>query len=379
MKRKVPKLLAVALAVGVAGLWWATSGSATSRAVGIGRYSANSLMANVAVSYLALLAGYVLLGGSAWKLRTARVAINLATLLLLAASIELPAWAGWVDYSYFLLPKGFGYEGPLNARLDPAWISVRPPYDRFTSVQGGDTARTLGIETGLRYRASWQGDRNGFRNTHDFRQAPVVLLGDSFIEGYKVPQESTCAARLGEMLGLDVCNLGQCDFGPCQELNALRRLAIALRPRVAVWFFFEGNDLQDIDAYEAAIRDWHGYVARRQRYANRSMFYIARSRLDQWLRGYRIPDPEEVRRHTGSLKPDIPGSPLAMYFGEPSFSIGRHELALLAKTEEILACAKAACDAHGIALLVALVPLKQRACIASFAISAATRGRRLSA
>lgn len=359
---RTPKGMKTVVAAGLAliTVWTATIGAATPRTRGIGRYTADALIVNVLVTYLAILAAYVVVGGPAWKKHAARVVLNLGTLALLAAAIELPALAGLVDYRMFLTPKGFGYEGPNNARLDPEWLHLRPPHDHFVSWQEGDVARSLRIDTGKRYQAEWTGDKNGFRNARTFDRAPIVLLGDSFIEGYKVPQESTCAACLSRALKADVCNLGQCDFGPYQELLALKRFGLPLRPRVAVWFFFEGNDLQDLEEYEEANRDWPSYAGRFSGYAHRSFFHIAAWRLDAWLTSFVRPDPDRVRQHEGLLNSTAADGPLTLYFGAPSFTIGERELALLAKTEKMLGQAKALCDAQHVRLLVAIVPLKQR-------------------
>ena len=359
MSRSLQAAIAVTLTTGVVLLWKTTLGPADGSAVGIGRYSADAILVNTVLCVFLLLTVYCATGGPFWKVRTARVLLGLGTLALLAAAIEAPAAIGWVDWRVFLTGKGFGYEGPHNARLDPQWIFLRPPHDHFVSVQEGDTARSLRIDTGHRYRAEWRGDRFGFRNAEDFKRAPIVLVGDSFVEGYKVTQDSTVSARLGELLHEDVCNLGQCDFGPCQELLAVRRIARPLHPRVVVWFFFEGNDLKDIDEYEEATRNWYRYSGRFNSYANRSFCNIVRWRLVEGLKRYHRSDLEQVRKHSGTLKAAA-GGPTTIYFGLPSVKLGRHELDLLVKTQWMLAEAKSLCDSVGAKLVVVSVPLKQR-------------------
>ena len=48
-----------------------------------------------------------------------------------------------------------------------------------------------------------------------------------------------------------VVNLGRSGYGPEQEIHVLRRFGIPRRPTVCVWSVYEGNDLADIDEYEA--------------------------------------------------------------------------------------------------------------------------------
>jgi lysophospholipase L1-like esterase len=93
-------------------------------------------------------------------------------------------------------------------------------------------------------------DANGFRNDKDFTAADVIAIGDSFVEGAEVPQARTMVAQLGRILDADVVNLGQSNYGPQQELVVLKRYAVPLKPKAVVWFFFGGNDLEDVVSYE---------------------------------------------------------------------------------------------------------------------------------
>lgn len=81
----------------------------------------------------------------------------------------------------------------------------------------------------------------------DLEKATVVLLGDSFIEGYKVTQEEIVSNQLSQLIDVEVSNLGQSDYGPEHELAVLYQIGLDLEPSVVVRFFFEGNDLYDLD------------------------------------------------------------------------------------------------------------------------------------
>jgi hypothetical protein len=81
-------------------------------------------------------------------------------------------------------------------------------------------------------------------------QGNIVLNGDSYLEGWYVSDEQTVASRLAHLSGQSVANLGVAGYGTMQELLVLKDHALARKPNVIVWFFFEGNDLYDDDSFE---------------------------------------------------------------------------------------------------------------------------------
>lgn len=95
----------------------------------------------------------------------------------------------------------------------------------------------------------WRTDEHGFRNPLNVTQADLVFLGDSFTEAMQVPVEETFAWQVPKVLGRSAVNLGLAGWGPQQQLIALRRYALAYRPKMVVWQVFEGNDLTDAEFY----------------------------------------------------------------------------------------------------------------------------------
>jgi hypothetical protein len=93
-------------------------------------------------------------------------------------------------------------------------------------------------------------DQWGYRNPTEMKQANIVLIGDSFVEGWYVSDEQTVASQLGQRLGQFVANLGVAGYGTMQELRVLKSDALAKKPKVIAWFFFEGNDLYDDQGFE---------------------------------------------------------------------------------------------------------------------------------
>lgn len=360
MKPVYARLAVVIIIVAVLVLWMAVVEIAADPGTGIGKHWLELFLLQVVISYVAVLSCYVIWGYRSWRRRLARVVLNVAAICVAVLLVELPAALGVFDYRVLLVPKMAGGPGPHNLQLDRELIGRRPAYDHFIERQPGDCAVGLAIPTDRRYVAEYRYDRNGFRNSCDLERAAVVLIGDSFIEGYKVPQEETCSARLSRILAADVANLGQCDYGPTRELIVLRRFGLNLRPRVVVWFFFEGNDLFETEDYEEAMRDWQGYVNRVNGYRNRSFFANALDLVAFWLDQLRWRESDLARRRAGRPLPRTPGEDVTIYFGKPPCEVALHELALLEKVQEILLDAKSTCAANGIELLVANVPTKLR-------------------
>ncbi len=92
-------------------------------------------------------------------------------------------------------------------------------------------------------------DEHGFRNpsgSHGAGDADLVLIGDSFAQGYCVEEARSVAGLLRSRYPRTV-NLGATGAGPLWELGTLREYGAALRPAVVVWLFFEGNDLMSLD------------------------------------------------------------------------------------------------------------------------------------
>ena len=86
-------------------------------------------------------------------------------------------------------------------------------------------------------------DVNGYRNVTHFAQADIVLIGDSYVEGRYVSDDQTISRFLQDRLGRAVANLGVAGYGTAQELIVLKQDGMRLKPRIVIWFFFEGNDL----------------------------------------------------------------------------------------------------------------------------------------
>ncbi len=89
----------------------------------------------------------------------------------------------------------------------------------------------------------------------------------------------TLSQRLETISGLKVANLGVAGYGPFQYLEVLKRYALPLKPKYALFVFYAGNDIEDMRSY----RKWEtegGY---------HTAYLLSRSFLVRYLRGkYRI-------------------------------------------------------------------------------------------
>lgn len=91
-------------------------------------------------------------------------------------------------------------------------------------------------------------DRFGFNNddrVYDRAGERWLLVGDSFTHGYCVQQDDTIAGVLRKR-GLNAISIGVIANGPLRELASLKEYGSHLKPKVVLWFFYGGNDFQDL-------------------------------------------------------------------------------------------------------------------------------------
>ena len=240
--------LAVAAAIGL--LWALTAGADVAYALWR-RYSAATVALNVAASAVIAAAGYILSRRTGAGTRTAHVAVAAMSALATLAVLEIPAVGFGYDYA-----RAFG-TGDNNTwrqlaqginRRDEELITIHQPHSRFKGTVPGNL-NWLGLPPRT-YSVDVVYDRHGFRNDVDLASADIVAIGDSFVEAAELPRAATLVAVLERRLGVTVANLGQSGYGPQQELVVLKRYGVPLSPKVVLWFFFGGNDLGDLSAYD---------------------------------------------------------------------------------------------------------------------------------
>jgi hypothetical protein len=297
------------------------------------------------------------------KARLLNLILLVGSVAVMLGLLELPAALGLVDYrSVFrsgpALATGKPWQNPHN-RTDDELLWIHRPGQRITGSASGDMVAWLEIATDRRYPVDLTYDRNGFRNATDLDSAPVVLVGDSFLEWSNVGQQDLVGNVLERRLGVPVANLGQAGYGPGQERIVLRRYALPLRPRVVVWQFFEGNDLGDLQRYEEWSADWPRIRADMGGFAERSflrngwrtarLMAVARRETD----GPRARE-RSCRITAGEARDST------LYFAYAGTPLGERELGLLTKVEQLLAEGQAEARQHGAELVLMFVPTKFR-------------------
>ncbi len=148
----------------------------------------------------------------------------------------------------------------------------------------------------------YRSDAHGFHNPDDqWTQGPpaVMLVGDSFVHGSCVAPNADIAARLRPRFGT-VLNLGVSGFGPLSMLAALKEYGEPTRPKIVVWAFFEGNDLDEdlpLERRSALLRRYmedeafsQGLFSRRDEWAARLKSHLD-ERLEEAMA--RFDDPHE--------------------------------------------------------------------------------------
>jgi hypothetical protein len=92
----------------------------------------------------------------------------------------------------------------------------------------------------------YESDEYGFSNPKQlYRQGlDLALIGDSFTQGFCAGSASY--AEQIRKLYPNLLNLGINGDGPLIELATLREFVAPIRPKNVIWFYFEGNDIDDL-------------------------------------------------------------------------------------------------------------------------------------
>lgn len=135
-----------------------------------------------------------------------------------------------------------------------------PDKDLVFVRRGCGSSRETGVFTGDLYRSEYglnpsvfnytaSYNANGFRTNSSLGAYDVVIIGDSYIEIGEADNK-TLSEQLKKYSGFRTCNLGREWYGPYQYVKVLQRYALGVKPRFALFCFFSGNDIEDIQQYE---------------------------------------------------------------------------------------------------------------------------------
>lgn len=127
---------------------------------------------------------------------------------------------------------------------------------------------------------------------------------------------------------------------------------------MAIWTFYEGNDLLDLALYRAATRNWDAFIGRFQSLPRRRMFT---KNLLVSLGDRLYPPPLRQRARDFECRfRQADGSDVSLYFLYGLRPLGERDVKDLAEFGAILHAAHATLSARGIRLVLAFVPTKFR-------------------
>ena len=241
---------ALAAAALVAALWTALALMAREGVPGGWELTARLFAVALPLTWVGVWAVLVLASRRSRPMLYRGIATTLSVLLVLLV-LELPAALGLLHWTIlFRRATGEGTDYGTAYVYDAELSFRRIPGLSWTGRPQSDVEQGSGLPRTATEPITFTYDRWGYRNAVEMERADVVLLGDSYVEGWYVSDEQTVAARLSALLDRPVAGLGVAGYGTLQALRVLRGDALERRPRAVVWFFFEGNDLYDDQTFE---------------------------------------------------------------------------------------------------------------------------------
>ncbi len=212
------------------------------------------LLDNVISAYLLGWALYGMFNRMPLSETGTRFLLTTGSLLFCWVLAEGAVLLGLVDYRVLFGSYESGTAlSVAGRRFDKELLWRHDPHYRYEAPYQGNIGRALCIPPDPARTVAVRYDRNGFRNARDLDSAEIVVIGDSYMEGYFTPDERVITTRLSELQEKSVANLGHSGYGPQQELVVLQRFGFPLAPQTVIWAFFEGNDFLDAERYEEKV------------------------------------------------------------------------------------------------------------------------------
>jgi hypothetical protein len=171
-----------------------------------------------------------------WRRKPAVLAVVLAIPLAFELGFAIAVEAGWVN-------------APRPSRGGSGfWKGQHPVFGVWHAPDTvkQHTSRCFGVE----YRTNSVGARDVERSRTSSRPR-VVVLGDSFLEGWGVEESQRLSNRLEAATGFEHLNFAMAHFGPYQAYLAYRELAREFDHDAVIVSVVPASDFRDID-YEAA-------------------------------------------------------------------------------------------------------------------------------
>lgn len=128
--------------------------------------------------------------------------------------------------------------------LEPACGQAFPPSGSLVPL-GGISNHRITVPWSWGGTSEFLTDPYGFNNPPgQWQNGATLALGDSFTWGWDVPAGAGLVDQVRRRLGGPLVNLGCGGNGPLRELGGLLEYGPLIRPKLVLWVYFEGNDLQ---------------------------------------------------------------------------------------------------------------------------------------
>jgi hypothetical protein len=144
--------------------------------------------------------------------------------------------------------------GILQKQGNGSLKSKLPLGEEFLPLTGISNKTTVLCNEGLGYTI-YESDERGFHNPKGLwkaGQADIVALGDSYVHGFCVPSDKNFVALIRKHHPATL-NVGIAGAGPLEMLAMVKEYVQFIKPRIVLWFHYEGNDLKDLET----ARNYH--------------------------------------------------------------------------------------------------------------------------
>ena len=125
---------------------------------------------------------------------------------------------------------------PPNKTYKLSYADLPPTARSYPDVRPGYQRVDITLST----------DGRGYRNKTNQEQYDIVMVGDSFTEGSRVSDNETWPSLLDRKLKETVYNLGISGGRPDRYLSVFRVYGLDLKPKIAIFMIYEGNDFKRI-------------------------------------------------------------------------------------------------------------------------------------
>ncbi|NLW84325.1 MAG: hypothetical protein GXY41_07990 [Phycisphaerae bacterium] len=243
-KDRITRIVITFVIVGVLAVLWGKQSDlaynvAQQRAILLGRYTLETMITLLTVTPILLCVLYGL-----WKKQTPQTPAEKrqGTFKLIALIVSILLAVVFVDVAMRLVRQQAVYVGDEQSyhrtpnQVHTGVFRDRPEFAfSYPNATPGypDVAYTLTV------------DERGFRNPMRHEQYDWIVLGDSFAEGSSVTDEDVWTVRLAERRGVRIYNLGMSGGSPVTYLDTLQKFGVEMKPKVALYMLYEGNDLRD--------------------------------------------------------------------------------------------------------------------------------------